>query len=134
MTAEAAAVVRKLFGAVADRDFERVRSCFAPDIVWFGTRGGIDETQVLRGADAAIRYVAEIEDSWQRYDVELERIVEVGDVLVGYLRESARARHAELELQRETAMVFTVRDGKLASATGYLDRDEALSAARGQRS
>lgn len=71
----------------------------------------------------------EIEEPWNRFDVEVERLTEVGDTVVVFLRESARARRGDLEVQSDTAMVIKVRKQKIIEATGYLDRDEALKAA-----
>jgi hypothetical protein len=39
-----------------------------PDVVWFGTRGGLDEGQVLRGPDAWLEYMREIQDPWSQPD------------------------------------------------------------------
>jgi ketosteroid isomerase-like protein len=130
VSSDAAGVIRGLTDAAAARDYERVREYFARDAVWFGTRGGIDEDQVVRGPDAAVRYLREIQETWQRFDVEIEQIVEVGDAAVAFLRERGIARHAELEVDNATAVVFVVRGGQISEATGYLDRDEALAAAR----
>jgi ketosteroid isomerase-like protein len=46
------------------------------------------------------------------------------------MRESAQARHGELEVQNDTAVIIKVRQQKIVEATGYLDRNEALRAAR----
>ena len=129
MTSEAQAVVRAFFDLIAAGDFARFPESLDPEAVWFGTRGGLDEGQVLRGPDAWIEYMREIEETWKRLDVEVERLTEVGDTVVVFLRESARARHGDLEVQNDTAMIIKVRQQKIIEATGYLDRDEALRAA-----
>jgi ketosteroid isomerase-like protein len=73
----------------------------------------------------------EIEDLWRRWDIETERLIDLGDTVVAFVREAAQARHADLEVQNETAMVFRVARQKIVEARGYLDRDEALRAAGG---
>jgi len=129
MTSEAQAVVRAFLDLAAAGDYARLRDILDPDVVWFGTRGGLDESQVLRGPDALVGYMREIEEPWERFDVEVERLIEVGDTVVVFLRESARARHGDLEVQNDTAVIFKVRQQKIIEATGYLDRDEARRAA-----
>jgi ketosteroid isomerase-like protein len=129
MTSEAQTVVRAFLDLVAAGDFARMSESLDPEAVWFGTRGGLDEDQVIRGPDAWIEYMREIEEPWTRFDVEVERLTEVGDMVVVFLRESARARHGDLEVQNDTAMIIKVRQQKIVEATGYLDRDEALRAA-----
>jgi ketosteroid isomerase-like protein len=131
VTSEGIAVVRALFDQTASGDFARLPDILDPDVVFLGTRGGLDEKRVLSGPDAVLEYLRdEITDPWERYDVEAERLIEVGDSVVAFLHETAQPRHGDLEMQSDTAMIFKVRQEKIVEATGYLDRDEALQAAR----
>jgi ketosteroid isomerase-like protein len=131
MTSGALVVVRAFFELTAAGDFDRLSDILDPDVVFLGTRGGLDEKRVLSGPDAVVAYVRdEITDPWERYDVEAERLIEVGDSVVAFLHETAQPRHGDLEMQSDTAMIFKVRQEKIVEATGYLDRDEALQAAR----
>jgi ketosteroid isomerase-like protein len=129
MTSEAVAVVRAFFELGAAGDFARMADSLDPDVVWFGTRGGLDEGQVLRGPDAWLEYMREIQDPWRRFDVEVERIIDGGDTVVVFMRETAQARHGGLEVQDETAAIIKVRQQRIVEMTGYLDRDEALRVA-----
>jgi ketosteroid isomerase-like protein len=129
MTSEAVAVVRAFFELLAAGDFARMTESLDPDVVWFGTRGGLDEGQVLRGTDAWLEYMHEIQDPWKRFDVEVERIIDGGDTVVVFIHETAEARHGGLEVQNDTAMIIKVRQHRIFETTGYLDRDEALRAA-----
>ncbi len=129
MTSEAVAVVRAFFELIAAGDFARMADSLDPDVVWFGTRGGLDEDQVLRGPDAWLEYMREIQDPWERFDVEVERIIDDGDTVVVFMRETAEARHGGLEVQNDTAAIIKVRQQRIVEMTGYLDRDEALRAA-----
>lgn len=130
MTSEALTVVRTFFDLAAARDFNGMTDCLDPNVVWFGTRGGLDEQQIVRGPDAWIEYMHEIETPWQRFDFAVEQLIDVGDTIVAFLRETARARHADLDVQSETAVIFKVSRQKIIEARGYLDREEALRAAR----
>jgi ketosteroid isomerase-like protein len=128
MTPEALAVVRAFLEAYAARDFDGIATCVDPDVVVYGTRGGLDEKQVLRGPDAWIEYMREILEPWQRFDFEAERLIDVGDTILVLLRETAKARHADVEVHSETAVIFKVAHQKIVEARGYLDREEALRA------
>jgi ketosteroid isomerase-like protein len=68
MTREAVAVVRAFFELGAAGDFARMADSLDPDVVWFGTRGGLDEGQVLRGRHAWLEYMREIQDPWCQPD------------------------------------------------------------------
>jgi ketosteroid isomerase-like protein len=125
---EAVAVVRAFF-ELFPGDFTRTADSLDPDVVWHGTRGGLDEGQVLRGRDAWVAYMEEIQEPWKRFDVEVERIIDGGDTVVVFMHETAESRHGGLEVQNDTAMIVKVRQGRIFELTGYLDRDEALRAA-----
>jgi ketosteroid isomerase-like protein len=122
-------VVRELALALNAADQERQAALLDPDVVQYGTRGGIDEGRVIRGREAVLAYWEEIGDTWESLSFELERLIEGDDVAVAFWRETARTRHSDLEMPYDTASVLRVRDGKLVEMTGYLDRSEALRAA-----
>jgi ketosteroid isomerase-like protein len=129
MPSEALAVVRDFFDASAVDD-ARLSATLDPDVVWFGTRGGLDQAQVLRGPEAVIAYMREIREPWEQFDVKVERVIEVGDAVVVLMHETAQSRHGGPEMQNDTAVIIKVRQQKIVEMTGYLDRDEALRAAR----
>ena len=129
MTPEALAVVRAFLDRAAASDFVGVADSLDPEVVAFGTRGGLDEARVLRGPAAVIDYLREVQDTWRRFDVETEQLIEVGDTIVVFMHETAQARHGDLRVQKDTAMNVKVRGQKIVELTGYLDRDEALRAA-----
>jgi ketosteroid isomerase-like protein len=64
--------------------------------------------------------------------VEPEKIVDVhddGEAVLMLLRATGTASYSEIELDVEWAAIWTIRDGKLLRAHGYLNRAEALEAA-----
>lgn len=126
-------VVKGFLDRAAANDLAGIRGFLDPEVVWYGTRGGLDQDQVLRGADAHVEYMREIQDAWERFDVEVERLMEVGDAVVVFLRETGKVRQGEVELHNETAAIFRVRRQKIVEVTGYLDRDEALRDAARRR-
>ena len=111
-------------------DYDGVSEMLDPEVVWFGTRGGLDENQVLHGPAAVIRYMREIQEPWLRFHMEVERIIDAGDnAVVAFMRELGESRHGGPQIEDHTAMIFKVRQQRIAEMTGYLDRDEALRAA-----
>ena len=129
MPSEALAVVRDFFDASIEDD-AGLSATLDPDVVWFGTRGGLDQAQILRGPEAVIAYMREIREPWEQFDVKVERVIEVGDAVVVLMHETAQSRHGGPEMQSDTAVIIKVRQQKIVEMTGYIDRDEALRAAR----
>lgn len=128
MTIAPEAVVRKFFELYGEGETVGVSELIEPGVVWLGTYGGLDAHRVIRGSDAFLEYMQEIEQPWERFEVEVERLIESGDTVVALLRETARGR-GTIDVQSQTAVVFKVRDARIIEGRGYLDRDAALEAA-----
>jgi len=130
MSNEDLSTVEALWKASAERDFEAAARLLDPGIVLHGTRGGLDEMMVIRGPDGYLGYMTDVEEQWESFDFEVERLIDAGNVVVVFLLEKGRSTQGGAELVRETAMAFKVKDGKVVEARGFLDRDEAIEAAR----
>jgi len=60
---------------------------------------------------------------------DLERIFDGDGVVVGFYRVFGTGRRSGVEVARDLAAVYRIRDGLIASEWVYLDRAEALEAA-----
>jgi ketosteroid isomerase-like protein len=120
-------VIKAVCEAIEAGDFARLAANVAPDGVFRGTVGGIDEGGVLNGPGEVFRYYCDVADTWDEWLVETEQVLPAGQSFVVFWRERTRSR--ELEMHTETATVFTLRDGKVVEARSYLDRAAALEAA-----
>lgn len=127
MSARATEVIDAICAAVAVGDYEWVTEYVAPDGVFRGTVGGIDESAVMRGPDEIVHYLRDVAGTWDEWRLEVEEVHRNGDTFCVFWREISRSR--ELEMRTESATNFTIRDGKVVEARGYLDRDAALKAA-----
>jgi ketosteroid isomerase-like protein len=122
-------VVRELSAAINSDDQERQADLLHPDVVQYGTRGGIDQDRVFRGREAVLAYWQEIGDTWESQTYEPERVIEAGDLVVVFWREVARSERSDLEVRTDTAGLVRIREGKIVEIRGYMDRDEALEEA-----
>lgn len=84
---------------------------------------------VFEGHDGIRRFYAEVREVWESYTWEPEELIEAGDQVVALLRSEGRGRGSGIELERQTAMVWTVRESRATSLRFYRDRDAALEAA-----
>ena len=124
-----ASFIQRFLDALLAQDTTALAEMLDPEVVWFGTRGGLDESQVLRGPAAVLEYIREIQEPWEEFNVEIEQIIEADDGVVVFMRETGRGRHGGPEVQNDTAMIFKAKQDRVLEVTGYLDRDEALRAA-----
>jgi ketosteroid isomerase-like protein len=84
--------------------------------------------QIHVGRRGMSEVIAALRDSWTRWRFEAERFIDTGEHVVVLIRVVARGTASGLATERETAHVWTIRDGRLASIQIYRDRDEALKA------
>lgn len=49
-------LVKRFLDLVVAQDTTALVDMLDPEVVWFGTRGGLDESQVMRGHAAVLEY------------------------------------------------------------------------------
>jgi ketosteroid isomerase-like protein len=84
---------------------------------------------VYEGHGGIRRFYGEVRDVWASYTWEPERLIESGDQVVALLRSSGTGRGSGIEIKRETAMVWTVHEGRATSLRFFRNRADALEAA-----
>jgi ketosteroid isomerase-like protein len=84
--------------------------------------------QVFRGPGGLERWTAKTREIWDEWRFELERFLEAGDRVVVLVHVVAEGGLSGVHLERDTAHVWTVADGKLTRCEVFLDRAEALEA------
>jgi ketosteroid isomerase-like protein len=84
------------------------------------------------GHDGVRRWRDQVFDIFDNAQVEPEDIVDVhgdGETVLMLLRALGTASYTGIVVDYEWAAIWTIRDGKLLRAQGYLNRAEALEAA-----
>ena len=129
MSHENVEVVRNCVNAVNQGDIEQLLALTHPDAELHSAIVGGADGSVYRGRDGFRKWFAESMESFEELETELTEFREDGDRVVAFGRIHARGRESGLELDSETGWVFTVGDGMLVKAEGFLSRAEALDAA-----
>ena len=83
---------------------------------------------VYAGHDGIRRFYSEVCDVWASYVWEPEELMEAGDNVVALLRSIATGQGSGVEVERRTAMVWTVRQGRATALRFFRDCNEALKA------
>jgi ketosteroid isomerase-like protein len=74
------------------------------------------------------RLIAMLRDSWTAWRFEAERFIDAGDSVVVLVRVVAEGGHSGLGAVQETAHVWKLSGGRLASVQIYRERAQALEA------
>ena len=81
---------------------------------------------VYDGHEGIRRFYAEVRDVWETYVWEPEELIDMGSQVVALLRSTGRGRESGVEVERETAIIWSVQDGRLTALRFYRNRNEAL--------
>ena len=87
--------------------------------------------QCFRGRTGLKRWIESIQEIWDEWRMEQERFIGAGDRIVVLIHIVARGELSGIELDRETAHVWSVADGRVTRCEVYFDRSEALDEAAG---
>jgi ketosteroid isomerase-like protein len=63
---------------------------------------------------------------WEIYVWEPEQFIEASSGVIALLRSTGRGRESGAEVERETAIVWSLRERRLTGLRFYRDRDQAL--------
>lgn len=85
--------------------------------------------KTYEGHEGLRRFYGEVSDVWEDFHWDPLRFHPAGDKVVVLLHSHGRGRGSGIEMARDAAMVWTVRDGRAESMCFYIDQAEALEAA-----
>jgi ketosteroid isomerase-like protein len=81
-----------------------------------------------RGHAGLGRWLEDWAAAWSEFTMEPEEFLDAGEWVVMFVRMKATGASSGLVLERQDAMVFAVRDGKVLRLDYYNNRTEALEA------
>jgi ketosteroid isomerase-like protein len=82
--------------------------------------------QVFRGQDGLKRWTVKTKEVWDEWRFDVERFVDAGDRVVAMVHVVAEGGLSGVHLERDTAHIWTVADGKVTRCEVFFDRAEAL--------
>src|SRR4051794_25884602 len=122
-------IVRRMLEAYFAGKVDVALATLAPDVVWHGTVGGLEEGQVYEGREAAAAGLGDSLSTWEDMTLEVEELMPAGDdAVLLYWHEVARFSDSDAVLESRTASVFTLADGLVIEIRSYLDRAAARAA------
>jgi ketosteroid isomerase-like protein len=81
-----------------------------------------------RGHDGVARWLRDWENAWGEFTVTAEELLDAGERVVLVLRMTATGRGSGATLERQDAMVWQLRDGKLVRLDYFNSKQQALEA------
>jgi ketosteroid isomerase-like protein len=81
---------------------------------------------VYEGYDGIMRWRAEVADVWESYLSEPEEFFDAGETVVVVTRERGRGRGSGVEVDRVTALLYRLHEGRVNEIRLYHDRERAM--------
>src|SRR4051812_4952989 len=111
-------------------DLDTSSEYWTDDIDYRAVEGAVDDQGRIHGKDAYRAYVQDWLDTFNDFRVEPVQQVAAGeDKVIAVVRVSGRAKLSGVETELTFAVLYTIRDGKIARGREYWTLDEALEAA-----
>jgi ketosteroid isomerase-like protein len=87
------------------------------------------EPMTYRGHDGIRDYFAEMLQSWDRWEMDVEETIEVGpDTVLAAFRSRLVGRESGVTVEARRASVVAFSNGKVVRVTTFISREEALEA------
>jgi uncharacterized protein len=129
MSQENVEIVRQYFPAYDRKGVDGLAEFWHPEINWRAAEGALDDVGLMEGPDALRDYLRQWEETFDSARIEAEELIDAGDQVVALVRGIGRMKDSDAEIDLHYAIVFTIRDGKIAAGREYFTRQEALKAA-----
>jgi ketosteroid isomerase-like protein len=120
-------VVRKSIESFQRGDYAKAMEALDPDIEYDLTH--FPDGKVYRGHEGVREAFRIWIGTWEDYRQELDELIDAGDNdVIALVREFGRGKASGIELERGTAGVWTLRNGKAVRIRFYERRETALEA------
>ena len=120
-------LVREGFARWNEGDYDFFFESTAPDIELFSRFGSLTG-QPYRGHEGVRGWLADIQQSFERFNLWLDEVRDLGDEVLAIGGINWRARESGLDMKEPMGWVFEFRDGRLARMRFYAPPAEALDA------
>jgi ketosteroid isomerase-like protein len=120
--------VRRAYEAFNRRDVDALLATLHPEMEWhplLGELGG----GVYRGHEGVRRLVSEVYETWESFRIEVEDVIDAGELIFALSRSRGRGRASGVEADVRLVTVWEMRDGRPFRARSYATLEDALAAA-----
>jgi ketosteroid isomerase-like protein len=130
MSQENVGVVEAALNALARDGLDALAEYWTDDIDHRAVEGAVDDRGPIHGKDALRAYAQDWFDTFDDFSTEPVELIDAGaEKVIAALRASGRAKLSGVETDVTYAVIYTIRDGKIARGREYAERGEALQAA-----
>ena len=123
-------IVRRAYAALAQHGVEGVSAFADPEFEMTTPPSLASEPDTYRGYEGVRRWFGSFGDAMEEVYLEGEEFIPVGDKVLVQTMLHARGRTTGIETEQRAFLVWTLRDGLLTRVQTFVEREEAVQAAR----
>jgi ketosteroid isomerase-like protein len=128
MSKQDVAVVRALFQAFADRDYNAGAACVHEDVEIRPALVGGPEGTVYRGRDGQRQFWEDIDAAWAEFRIEPDEFRNLGGHVLALGRAFARGQGSDISPNQAAAWLAEMQDGQVLRFRSFTTQDQALEA------
>ena len=117
-------IVRRVLNAVGRRDLDCLLELTDPEIEW---RSFFSELGEYRGHDGMRRYLDDVSEAWEILNVEVDDLLESGDLVIGVGRIHFRGKESGAASHSPAGWVFRLRNGRVLRFRAFRDPEQTLA-------
>ncbi len=121
-------VARRGYGCWAAGDFDGMLELTTPDFEFVPAIAAAVEGGSLKGRDAARRFWADLDETWETFRISADDLREAGGRVLGIGRLTAKGRGSELELDQPIYTVLWFQGDRIARMQSFLEESAAQTA------
>lgn len=114
-------IVRELYRAFAEKDYDAFLGLCAPDLEWIQNKG-FPKGETHQGAEAVIENVFKaFNNDWESWSFEIEQYLDAGETIIVIGSYTGRHRLSGKSFRSPGAHVYDIRDGKVFRFRQFTD-------------
>ena len=134
MSEENVEIVRRAIAMFLSGDVEGAIREYADPAMEFVSRFGVMDGRAYSGERELPNYMDDIAETWERYERELEELIEAGDAVVAVLKITAVSKTTGLEVNERVGVAFWLENRRILRMVSFPTVPEALEAAESSES
>jgi ketosteroid isomerase-like protein len=85
--------------------------------------------KTYHGHEGVMEWVVDWRQEWTDYELELERVEDLGDQVMTVERNHATGKRSGVQVDMRTFSIWTLRNGKVVRWEGFVSEEDAIAAA-----
>jgi ketosteroid isomerase-like protein len=121
-------VVRRIAAAVGGREVSVFLELTDPTVEWHTSLSVVSKGGAYHGHEGVRQYVRDLDEAFQLYEVDLDGLLGVGDLVLAVGRIRYRGHASGIEMEAPVGWVFRFRDRKVLYLRAFRDPEQTLEA------